>query len=147
MYVPGIKKNLIYVSTITNNELKVDLCKYQCHIKDIRYHYMIVATGSRFGGFYKLDARKSTHHALTSSGISIEELWHQRYGHINHNDLMFLQNKSMVEWFYVIKKDHIECSACALGKQHRAEFLIHKEKIQTDLLELIHSELCGPIQT
>jgi hypothetical protein len=45
MYVPGIKKNLIYVSTITDYDLKVEFGKYQFLIKDIRNHYKTVATG------------------------------------------------------------------------------------------------------
>ena len=51
----------------------------------------------------------------------------------------------MVEGFPVIKNEHIECSACALGKKHGDEFPIHKEKTQTDLLELIHFDVCGPM--
>ena len=53
----------------------------------------------------------------------------------------------MVEGFPVIKNDHIECVACALGKQHRNEFSNHEEKRQTKLLELIHTDVCGPMQT
>ena len=147
MYVPGIKKNLISVSTITEHDLKVEFGKYQCHIKDIRNHYKTVATGSRCGGLYKLDVCKDSHQALASTIITTEELWHQRYGHINHHDLMLLQNKFMVEGLPVIKNVHLECSACALGKQHRDAFPIHQEKKQTDLLELIHTDVCGPMQT
>jgi transposase InsO family protein len=53
----------------------------------------------------------------------------------------------MVEGLPVMKNDHIECEACALGKQHREEFPIHKEKRQTEILELIHTDVCGPMQT
>ena len=53
----------------------------------------------------------------------------------------------MVEGLPIIKNDHLECSACALGKQHRNEFLVHQEKRQIGLLELIHTVLCGPMQT
>ena len=90
-YVSGIKKNLIFVSTITENDLKVDFGKYQCHIKDIQNHFNIVAIGSICGGLYKLDISKDSHHALASTVITIEELYHQRYGYINHNDLILLQ--------------------------------------------------------
>ena len=61
MYVPGIKKILISISTITENDLKVEFGQYQCHIKDIRNHFKIVATGSRCGGLYKLDVSKHGH--------------------------------------------------------------------------------------
>ena len=48
----------------------------------------------------------------------------------------------MVEGIPIIKNEHLECSACALGKQHRNEFPVHQEKRQTSLLELIHTDLC-----
>ena len=61
MYVLGIKKFLIYVSTIIENDLKVEFGKYQCHIKDIQNNFNIVATGSRCEGLYKLDVSKDDH--------------------------------------------------------------------------------------
>ena len=33
MYVPGIKKNMISISTITDNNLKVEFGKYKCLVK------------------------------------------------------------------------------------------------------------------
>ena len=53
----------------------------------------------------------------------------------------------MVEGLLVLKHEHLECEACALGKQHRDEFPIHKEKRKTYILELIHTDVCGPMQT
>ena len=98
--------------------MKVEIDKYKCHVKDFQDHYRVIVTGSRLGGLYKLDAIKGNHQALAASTISDVKLWHQRYGHLNHNDLMLLQKNSMVEGLPVIKNDHIECVACALGKQH-----------------------------
>ena len=53
----------------------------------------------------------------------------------------------MVEGLPVIKNEHLQCSACALGKHHRNEFPVYQVKRQTGLLELIHIDLCGPMQT
>ena len=69
------------------------------------------------------------------------------YVHLNYNDLMFLQRKTMVEGFRIVKNDHFPCKACAIGKKHREEFPIHTEKKQTNILELIHTDVCGPMQT
>ena len=66
--------------------------------------------------------------ALVSTVITTEELWHKRYGHINHHDLVLLQKKYMVEGLAVRKNEHLECSARAIGKQHRDEFPVHQEK-------------------
>ena len=128
IYVPGIKKNLIYVYAITNNDMEVEFDKYECHVKYVQDHYMDIATGSRLAGLYKLDAIKGNHQALAASAISDVKLWNQRYGYLNHNDLMLLQKNSIVEGLPVIKNDHIECVACALTKQHRNEFPNHEEK-------------------
>jgi len=147
LYVPGIKKNLISVSTITDQNLKVEFIKSQCFVKDIQNHYNVIATGTRVGGLYKLDVTKGNHQALTSTTMSTEELWHRRYGHLNQNDLVLLQKKLMVEGLPILKNEHIECEACALGKQHREEFPVHKEKKQREIIELIHTDVCGPMQT
>ena len=145
MYVPGIKNNLIFVSTITDNDMKVEFDKYKFHVKNIQDHYRVIAIGSRLGRLYKTDAIKGNHQALATSVISDVELWHQRYGHLNHNDLMLLLKNSMVEGIPVIKNDHIECAPCALEKQHINEFPNHEENRQTELLELIHTDVCGPM--
>jgi len=67
LYVPGIKKNLIYVSAITDKNMKVEFMQYHCLVKDIQNHYKIIAKGTRIGTLYKLDVTKSNHHALTST--------------------------------------------------------------------------------
>jgi hypothetical protein len=93
VYVPGIKKNLISVSTITDQNLKVEFFKNYCIVKDLLDQYRTVAMGVRAGGLYKLDVTSKEHHALTSATMPTESLWHQRYGHINHHDLLLLQKQ------------------------------------------------------
>ena len=46
LYVPGIKKNLISISAITDKNLKVEFMQYHCLVKDIQNHYKIIATGT-----------------------------------------------------------------------------------------------------
>ena len=108
--------------------MKVEFDKYKCHVKYVQDHYWVIATRSIIGGLYKLDAIKGNHHALATSAISDVELWHQRYGHLNHNDLMLLQKNSMVEGLHVIKNDHIQCAACALRKNTEMNFRTVKRR-------------------
>jgi hypothetical protein len=76
MHVPGIKKNLIYVSTITDQDMKVDFVKSHCLVKDVKDHYKVVAIGVRVGGLYKLDVMMKGHQALASTMMPTEVLWH-----------------------------------------------------------------------
>ena len=82
--------------------------------EDIQDHYKIIARGFRVGGLYKLDVTRRDHQALASTTMSMEELWHQRYGNLNHNDLMMLQIKEMVEGLPMFKSEHVECEGRAL---------------------------------
>jgi hypothetical protein len=147
VYVPGIKKNLISVSTITDQNLKVEFFKNYCIVKDLLDQFKTVATGVRAGGLYKLDVTSKAHHTLTSATMPTEILWHQRYGHINHPDLLLLQKQNMVEGLPMLKNENVACEGCALGKMHRDEFPSNPDKKKRDVLDLVHIDVCGPMQT
>ncbi|KAL6287822.1 hypothetical protein ACE6H2_012212 [Prunus campanulata] len=74
-------------------------------------------------------------------------LWHRRYGHLNYLSLMLLQEKDMVQGLPKLQEAEKVCSGCAIGKSHRSSF--NKEKVwrASQPLELIHSDICGPMQT
>jgi hypothetical protein len=61
MYVPSIKKNLISVSTVTYQDLKVEFLKSHCVVKYMQDHYKIIAIGVRVRGLYNLDVKKKSH--------------------------------------------------------------------------------------
>lgn len=60
---------------------------------------------------------KNGHEAFPSTSMSNIELWHQIYAHLNHNDLILLQKKFIIERLPNIKGEHFECEGCALGKK------------------------------
>jgi len=95
LYVPGIKKNLISVSMITGQDMQVEFFKTHCVIKDCRKE--IVATGVRVGSLYRLDVKSISKQAMVAGRSTAEQLWHQRFSHLNLQDLMLLQRKGMVE--------------------------------------------------
>jgi hypothetical protein len=147
VYVPRIKKNLIFVSTIIDQNLKVEFFKKYCIVKDLLDQFKVVATGVRAGGLYKIDVTSKAHHALTSTAMPTESLWHQRYGHINHLDLLLLQKHNMVEGLPMLKNENIACERCALGKMHRDEFPSNLDRKKRDVLDIMHNEVCRPMQT
>jgi hypothetical protein len=147
VYVPGIKKNLIFVSTITYQDLKVEFFNNYCIVKDLLDHLKTVATRVRARGLYKLDVTSKAHQALTSATMPTEILWHQRYGHINHPNLLLLQKKNMVEGLPMLKNENVVCDGYALGKMHRDEFPSNPNKKKRDVLDLVHSDVCGHMQT
>jgi hypothetical protein len=67
VYVPMIKKNLIYVSTITDQNLKVELLKTHYIVKDLQDHYKTIDSRVKVGGMHKLDVTNKNHQSLTSA--------------------------------------------------------------------------------
>jgi hypothetical protein len=99
VYVPGLKKKLIFVSTIIDHNLKVEFFKNFYIVKDLLDHFRTVAMGVRAGRLYKLDVTSKAHHALTSATMPTDILWHQRYGHINHPDYCYYKKRIWLKDF------------------------------------------------
>ena len=65
MYVPMIKKNLIFVSMITDQDLQVEFFKAYCVIKDSKME--LVSSGVCVGSLYRLNVKRMPHQALVST--------------------------------------------------------------------------------
>lgn len=53
----------------------------------------------------------------------------------------------MVTGLPLLESFNQSCEGCILGKQHRDSFQIGKSRRATQQLELVHSDICGPIET
>ena len=71
--------------------------------------------------------------------------WHQRFGHINVNDLNKLANKKMVKGLDIKMAMSIDCFTCAENKISATPYKSYSNVQTSDVLELIHTDLCGPI--
>eukprot|EP00253_Pinus_taeda_P004307 PITA_04307 len=67
LYVLGIKKNLISVSMMADQDMHVEFFKTHCVIKDCRDE--IVATGMRVGSLYRLDAKSIPKQAMVAGRV------------------------------------------------------------------------------
>ena len=72
-------------------------------------------------------------------------LWNKRLCHVNFDNLMNIKKIKKVRGFPKLKKpNNAMCKQCQLGKMTKSSF---KSKSYTacDILELVHTDLCGPI--
>ena len=75
------------------------------------------------------------------------QTWHCRYGHLNYGYVNKLLSKDLVEGMkYSDTKSTKECQACALGKMHMNAFPNQSMNRATEILQIIHSDVCGPMQ-
>ena len=73
-------------------------------------------------------------------------LWHLRFGHLNLKDVQTLCSEKLVDGIEIDSK-HVEevCEGCAVGKAVRSPFPKIGSKKSTDLLNLVHTDVCGPL--
>jgi len=141
MHVSRIKKNLVFVSMIRGQNLKVEFFKYYCFIKDMLDHMKPIASSIQVGGLYKLNVKSAPCQALTSSVRNEENFWRQRLGHIKFHDLLLLQKRGMVNGLPVLKNSHVNCESCSLGKIHRDDFPSNLDRKKRAILELVHTDI------
>ena len=82
------------------------------------------------------------------SGVIDENIarrWHQRFGHINVNDLNEFNSKNMVKGMNVKIPKTIECFTCAVNKISATPYRTYAGIQTKAVLELVHTDLCGPI--
>ena len=71
--------------------------------------------------------------------------WHARMGHLHFRAPRAMSAKGMVRGMPEIARIEQYCDGCALGKQHRAPFPQASSYRAEHGLELVHTDLCGPI--
>lgn len=74
-------------------------------------------------------------------------LWNFRYGHFTFNNLDVLQKRSMVVGLPVIDVYHNPCESFIIAKHKKSAFPNATTYRAKNLLELVHTDICGPMQT
>jgi hypothetical protein len=74
-------------------------------------------------------------------------LWHLRYGHLHFGGLDLLQKKHMVKGLPCIQQPISSYERCILGKHQRLKFLLGVSYREKSPLEIVHTDLCRPMQT
>ena len=84
---------------------------------------------------------------MTTPSKNSLELWHQRLGHLNVQDVKKLSTEKMVDGL-IIENSHaptVSCEGCCLGKQSRVPFPKNSSSKKENILDLVHSDVCGPL--
>ena len=85
LYVPGLKKNLLYISALYKKGYRVAFIDGQVLMWPKRKSIEDVVVIGEEGGLYKLKGHSET--TLVHEITSPSELWHRRFAHINYKAL------------------------------------------------------------
>jgi hypothetical protein len=93
LYVERLKANLLSISQFCDNDLVVQFSQKECNIFDCNGKWLLGGerTIDNCYGLFGL----SSNPQITCNKATIDsgELWHQRLGHLNYNDLVKITNK------------------------------------------------------
>ena len=146
-YIPELKNNLLSIGQLQEKGLAILFQHNRCKV----YHSergLIMDTKMSDNRMFRLDAVSQPVMPTCLSATTEEtvQLWHCRYGHLSYKGLKTLQEKNMVSGLPELKSPSKLCDDCMVGKQHRASFPKKSNWRATQILQLIHADICGPLK-
>ena len=149
LYVPKLTANLFSARAVTAKGNVVQFGHTLCWIKNAKGK--LIAKGRLAGNMYCLDCKVEEGRKQASvAGTSNQKinLWHQRMGHMNLPQMKTMVSKAIVTGIDISGTNKLDfCEACVKGKLHRAPFKAVGEVKSTKRLELVHSDVAGPMNT
>lgn len=110
---------------------------------------MVIVTASLLCNMYTINvkhrvlATKQSEHTL-----KCQHTWHRRFGHRYAEDVNKLQKEELVFGLRIEDCGIREaCKCCIKGKLPRSPIPKESTTRSTSVLELLHTDLCGPMQT
>lgn len=142
LHVPELAVNLLSVSKIVEGENEVLFNKHGCFIYDGDGNLLLKCKETN--GIYKVNTNRNV--CMLAKKTDNAMLWHRRLGHINFQSLKKMRDEAVHGIEFADDDTFIKrCEVCARGKQTRNSFGL-SETHTTKLLEIIHSDVCGPMQ-
>ena len=151
LYVPQLSCNLFSVSAAALKGNVVQFGHPKCWIRD--KNGKLVGKGQLVDKMYHLHCKiipapKAEQTSVASNQGNKADLWHQRLGHINEDHLKRIAKKKLVKGMdYPIDVEMNFCEGCIEGKMHRKTHRSVGEFRSTKIMQLVHSDVCGPMQT
>ena len=144
LYVPTCTCNLFSVRAVVAKANAVEFGPNSCCIWD--ENGKLRGMGSLADKLYQLDCEVvSTGYA--SGAQSRSDLWHQRLGHVHESRLKKCVENEFVRGIDIEKITELSfCEGCLAGKMCRKPFPTVGEIRSTHKLQLVHSDVCGPMQ-
>ena len=149
LYTPGITKNLLSVGTLADQHKTLVFRSNGCFVIDnSTFKVELFAPRENKRGLYKLSG-VSTCLAPEANLLytnSQAKLWHMRLGHFHTRGLQRMINSEAVKGLPPLQFSRYVCSGCQLGKHSRTKLPKQTSYSATKILELIHSDVCGPFR-
>ncbi|CAL9016699.1 unnamed protein product [Prunus brigantina] len=145
-YVLGLQNSLISIGQLAEKGLEILIQRGSCKV----YHPekgLIMEVTMSSNRMFKLFAQTQPKEEACFHSFMEDpaRLWHCRYGHLSFSGLKILQQKEMVRGLPCLDTSSRVCEDCLVGKQQRDPFPRESTWRASQILELVHADICGPI--
>ncbi|KAL4273099.1 hypothetical protein GQ457_13G010880 [Hibiscus cannabinus] len=144
-YVPKLKSNILSLGQLLEKGSEIHM-KDRCLWLRNQYANLIAKVSMSKNRMFVLNLKTINAKCLKASVENEAWYWHMRFGHLNFGALKMLGEKNMVNGIPTISHPNQLCEACLLGKHARSSFLKEATSRATELLQLVHTDVCGPIK-
>jgi len=142
-FVEGLTANLISISQLCDDDLTVTFTKTGCVALDIAGNNVLSGVCSGNNCYMWKDSE-----VCLSAITSKLDLWHQRLRHMNTQSLVKIVNADVVRGIPKLEgSTSVVCKTCSQGKQVKVQQKRATHIGTTSVLELVHMDLMGPVQT
>ncbi|BBG96571.1 transposable element gene [Prunus dulcis] len=148
MLVPGLEENLLSVGQMMEHGYYLVFGGNVVDVYDDQsLGNRIVRVQMTNNRCFPLTMMPAGELALRASVSHCLQTWHKRFGHLNERSLKLLENQGMVHGLPHLEQVSVVCEGCMLGKQHRDSFPLESTWRASYPLELVHTDICGPMKT
>ena len=146
-YVPNLTCSLLSVSSIAKSGYVTLFKDNHCgiyHKNDVSIRGNPLLETYEKNGTYKLNLETKVNNVALKAGNtrSTQNIWHRRFAHLGTNSLSLLENGLVDGISKLQDKRHDPCETCCKSKQIRAPLPRDEAQRGSDLLEIIHSDVC-----
>ncbi|KAG7582462.1 GAG-pre-integrase domain [Arabidopsis suecica] len=143
-FIPDLKSNIISLGQATESGCDVRMKEDYLMLYDKDGQLLVKAIRAK-NRLYKVIMEAENQKCLQIIKTGDSTTWHARLGHVNFENMKNMIKKELVLGMPNMQIEKEMCASCYLGKQTRKTFPQATTYRATNVLELVHGDLCGPI--
>jgi hypothetical protein len=141
----------VYQITHLGEGKTIEFSPHQVVSKDLKYpkHVLAIGIANDITRLYKFDnfGSSSFPSFFVAHSNDLRKLWHEWFGHLNYRSFQQLCNQHMMTDLPLVSCRDGVCVGCVLDKHHWDSFDKRASWNTSNPLQLVHSDLCGPLSS
>lgn len=143
----GLIANLVSISQLCDQGLKLNFTKSECSVSNEKNDVLMRGVRSK-DNYYLWVPQKTTYSStcLMSKEDDVK-LWYQKLGHLNLKGMKNIMSEEAIKGLPMLKIEEGKvCGDCRIGKQIKMSDPKFQNQTTSNVLELLHMDLMGPMQ-